>query len=456
MKQNRIRRGAFGELPLAVIRFSVPLMFTGIFQLLYNTADSVIVGRSAGYASLAAVGSTASLVSLLVSLFNGVAVGANYLTARYYGAKDREAMSQTVHCAALLSIILGAAAGIIGFVFSTPLLRLMNTDPEVLPLASVYLKIYFLGIPALVVYNFGSAILRAIGDTTSPFIFIVISGAVNVLLNLLLVMAFHMDVAGVAVATAVSQLLSAVMVAIRLVRLDGPCRLVFSRIRFYKDKAREMMSVGLAAGLQGAVFSVANVMVQSQVNTFGSEVMAGNVAANTLENFIHMGLNSFYQAAITFTSRSLGAGNPRQARAVFRVTMALTAALGIVLCTILRLFEVPLLSIYVKKTDPAYDLVMAAGLVRVAAIGQFQWVGGLMETASGSIRGYGKSMNSTVTTLAGACGLRILWIYTVFAHYGTILSLYIAIPVSWVVTFLVHYLFYRLYARRAEQERTAA
>lgn len=456
MKHLSSRHGESAELMVSIVRFSVPLMFTGIFQLLYNTADSVIVGRSAGFASLAAVGSTASLIGLLVSLFNGVAVGANYLTARFYGAKDDEAMSQTVHCAAILSIILGLGAGVLGFCLSTPLLQLMNTDAEVLPLASLYLRIYFIGMPALVVYNFGSAILRAIGDTTSPFIFIVISGAVNVLLNLLLVLAFKMDVAGVAIATGISQLLSAVLVTIRLCRLDGPCRLYFSKIRLYNDKAKEMMSVGLAAGLQGAVFSVANVMVQSQVNTFGSEVMAGNVAANNLENFIHMGLNSFYQAAITFTSRSLGAKKPRQARSVFRVTMFLTAALGIVLCGTLRIFQGPLLSIYIKKTDPAYDLVMAAGLTRVLAIGQFQWVGGLMETASGSIRGYGKSMNSTVTTLAGACGLRILWIYTVFAYFGTILSLYIAIPVSWIVTFLVHYVFYRIYAREAEMVPAAA
>lgn len=452
MKQLSVQEQETPILLRSIVRFSIPLILTGILQLFYNTADSIVVGRYAGSASLAAVGSTTSLVFLIITLFNGVSIGANYLVAHYYGAGDKTAVSQTVHCAVILSVVLGLIAGAVGFFLSTPMLSLIHTTEDVLPLASLYLKIYFLGTPALVVYNFGSAILRAVGDTTYPLLFMLISGAVNVGLNMLLVIVFHMDVAGVAIATTISQLLSAVMVTIRLCTIRNSCRLDLRKVRFYPDKAFQMMKVGLAAGLQGIVFSFANVMIQSQVNTFGSAVMAGNSAASSLEGFIHVAQNSFYQAAITFTSQSLGAKKPRQAERVFWICISLTLGLGLVLCGLLRVFHTQLLSIYVKSTDPAYKAVMAAGLTRVLAIGQFQWVGGLMETACGSIRGLGKSMNPTVTTLVGACGLRVVWIYTIFASFGTIRSLYLSYPVSWLLTFSTHCFFLLLYKRELMQK----
>lgn len=434
----------------SIVRFSIPLMLTGLLQLAYNTADSVVVGRYAGSTSLAAVGATTSIVFLLVTLFNGVSIGANYLTARYYGAGDREAISQTVHCAAVLSVILGLLAGVVGFFFSTPLLELAGAPADVLPLSSLYLKIYFLGIPAMVVYNFGSAILRAVGDTLYPLVFMIVSGALNVGLNLLFVIIFQLDVAGVAIATAVSQLLSAVLVAIRLCTIDSICRLDLRKVRFYPDKALLMLKIGLSAGIQGIIFSIANVMIQSAVNSFGSAVIAGNSAASGLENFIHTAQNTFYQAAITFTSQSLGAKRPRQAVRVFWICMGLTVGLGLVLCVLLRLFQTQLLGIYIKPTDDAYEAVMAAGVVRVLAISQFQWVGGMMETACGSIRGLGKTINPTITTLIGACGLRIVWLYTIFKAVGTIESLYWSYPVSWVLTLAIHIVFLLIYKRQLE------
>ncbi len=450
MKQTTLdeTRGLF----LPIIRFSVPLMLTGVLQLLYNAADTVVVGRFAGSNSLAAVGSTTALVFLLVNLFTGVSIGANYLVARFYGAGDDRAVEQTVHCAALLSVVLGAVAGVVGFVLSAPMLELIHTDADVLPLAALYLRIYFLGIPALVVYNFGSAILRAVGDTVYPLLFMLISGTLNVGLNLLLVVGFHLDVAGVAIATSVSQLVSAALVTARLCTFSGSCRLSLRKVRLYPDKALQMMKVGLSAGLQGIVFSFANVMIQSRINTFGSAVMAGNSAAASLEGFIHTAQNAFYQAAITFTSQSLGAGKPRRAKRVFFVCMVLTVGLGVVLCGLLRCFETQLLGIYVKPSDPAFEAVLAAGLVRVLAIGQFQWVGGMMETACGALRGMGKSMNPTVTTLVGACGLRLVWIYTVFASVGTIRCLYLSYPISWVLTFSAHCLFLAWYWRRMPEK----
>ena len=448
LKHTELSSAGHWSLFRSIVRFSIPLMLTGILQLAYNTADSVVVGRYAGSNSLAAVGATTSIVFLLVTLFNGVSIGANYLTARYYGAGDREAISQTVHCAAVLSVVLGLLAGVVGYFLSTPLLELAGAPEDVLPLSSLYLRIYFLGIPALVVYNFGSAILRAVGDTVFPLFFMIVSGALNVGLNLLLVIVFHLDVAGVAIATSISQLLSAVLVTIRLCTIQNICRLDLRRVRFYPDKAAQMLKIGLSAGVQGIVFSVANVMIQSAVNSFGAAVIAGNSAASGLENFIHTAQNTFYQAAITFTSQSLGARRPRQAVRVFWICMGLTVGLGVVLCGLLRIFQTPLLGIYVKSTDENYEAVMAAGAVRVLAISQFQWVGGMMETACGSIRGLGKSVNPTVTTLIGACGLRVVWLYTVFRAFGTIESLYWSYPVSWILTLAIHLVFLLIYKRQ--------
>lgn len=448
MKQCLPRPSSGQTLLASILRFSIPLMLTGILQLAYNTADSVIVGRYAGSNSLAAVGSTTSIVFLLVTLFNGGAVGANFLAARDYGAGDEEALSKTVHCAALLSVILGVLAGVCGFFLSPPLLRLAGAPEEVLSLSTIYLRIYFLGVPAMVVYNFGSSLLRAVGDTVRPLLFMVISGALNVGLNLLFVVGFGMDVAGVAIATSLSQAVSAILVTVRLCTCRDLCRLDLRRIRLYPDKAAVMLKVGLSAGLQGIIFSAANVMIQSAVNSFGAAVIAGNTAATGLENFIHTAQNTFYQAAITFTGQSLGARKPRQAIQVFWICMGLTVGLGLVLCILLRLFQNQLLGLYIKPTDESYAAVMAAGVTRVLAVSQFQWVGGMMETTCGSLRGLGRSLNPTVTTLIGACGLRVVWLYTVFAAVGTIESLYWSYPVSWLLTLAVHCLFLLIYLRR--------
>lgn len=350
------------EAPLlpAILRFSIPLMLTGILQLAYNTADSIIVGRYAGHASLAAVGSTTSIIFLIITLFNGVSIGANYMAARDFGAQDDRGLFRTVHCAALLSVILGLLACVCGLLLSTPLLRWADAPEDVLSLSVLYLRIYFLGVPALVVYNFGSALLRAVGDTFYPLLFMIVSGALNVALNLLLVVVIPLDVAGVAIATSVSQLLSAVLVTVRLCTFRGPCRLDLRKIRLYPDRTGQMLQLGFSAGLQGVLFSASNVMIQSAINSFGSVVMAGSSAASGIENFIHTALNTFYQSAVTFTGQSMGASDPRRAVRVFRINLALTTGLGIVLCTLAQIFQAPLLGLYVQSTDPAYDAVIAA------------------------------------------------------------------------------------------------
>ena len=295
MGGNMLKQTGYSrEAPLlpAILRFSIPLMLTGILQLAYNTADSIIVGRYAGHASLAAVGSTTSIIFLIITLFNGVSIGANYMAARDFGAQDDRGLFRTVHCAALLSVILGLLACVCGLLLSTPLLRWADAPEDVLPLSVLYLRIYFLGVPALVVYNFGSALLRAVGDTFYPLLFMIVSGALNVALNLLLVVVIPLDVAGVAIATSVSQLLSAVLVTVRLCTFRGPFRLDLRKIRLYPDRTGQMLRLGFSAGLQGVLFSASNVMIQSAVNSFGSVVMAGSSAASGNCDFLSFDVNS--------------------------------------------------------------------------------------------------------------------------------------------------------------------
>ena len=445
-----------GPILSKMLRFSIPLMCSSVLQLLFNAADIVVVGRWAGDNSLAAVGSNTALIGLLTNLFVGLAVGANTLAAKYYGARDRDALHRVVHTSILLSIISGLVLTVVGVFGARTILIWMQTPENVLDLATLYLRIYFLGVPALVVYNFGSALLRAVGDTFYPLLFMIVSGALNVALNLLLVVVIPLDVAGVAIATSVSQLLSAVLVTVRLCTFRGPCRLELRKLRLYPDRTGQMLRLGFSAGLQGVLFSASNVMIQSAINSFGSVVIAGSSAASGIENFIHTALNTFYQSAITFTGQSIGASDPRRAVRVFRINLALTTGLGIVLCTLAQIFQAPLLGLYVQSTDPAYDAVIAAGVVRVLALSRFQWVGGLMETACGTLRGLGHSMNPTVTTLIGACLLRVVWRYTVFEAVGTVESMYWSYPVSWLLTFLIHLIYLERDRRRLMVENTAA
>ena len=423
-------------------------MLTNLLQLLYNTADAVVVGRVVGSHALAAVGSTNSIIILLVTLFSGISVGANYLVARHYGADDHKAISETVHCAAFLSLILGVAAGVVGFFLSTPLLKLTNTPADIQDLAASYLRIYFLGVPALVVFNFGSAIFRAVGETRYPLLIMIVAGTLNVSLNLVLVIYAHLGVAGVAIATLFSQLISAVMVTLRLYRTRESYRLIPKSIRFYGDKAAVMMRVGISAGVQGIVFSIANVMVQSVVNAFGAAAVAGNSAASSLEGFIYTIQNAFYQAAITYTSQSVGAKLYQNISRIFRVCLAYSFGFGILFCALVWFNRAALLGIYISPNDVAFDAVLLVGITRVRIISRFQWLGGLMETACGSIRGIGKAISPTVVTLIGACALRIFWIYFAFSRYGTLSSLYVVYPVSWAATFLVQALLLRIYQKQ--------
>lgn len=316
-----------GPLLGKLLIFALPLMLSGILQLFFNAADIIVVGRFTGSHALAAVGSTSSLINLLVNLFIGFSIGANVLTAQYYGAKDQKNIHQTVHTSILVSILGGFLLVVIGLLLARPLLELMATPDDVLDQATLYMQIYFCGMPATMLYNFGAAILRAIGDTRRPLYFLFTAGVLNIFLNLFFVIVFHMGVAGVALATIISQALSAFLVVRCLTRLDGLCRLHLRQLKIYPEKLVRIIQIGLPAGLQGAVFSISNVLIQSSVNSFGSIAMAGNTAASNLEGFVYTSMNAVYQTALSFTSQNMGAGNYKRIGMILRRCVALVTVI---------------------------------------------------------------------------------------------------------------------------------
>ena len=301
-----------GPLTGKLLRFAIPLMFSGILQLLFNAADIIVAGRFAGHQALAAVGSTSSLINLLVNVFIGLSVGTNVLCANYIGAKQEKAVSETVHTSVLLSLICGVILIFIGVLLARPLLTLMGTPEDVLNQATLYMRIYFVGMPATMLYNFGAAILRAVGDTKRPLYFLFASGVVNVILNLIFVIVFHLGVAGVAIATVISQCISALLVLRCLIHEEGMYRLHLNKLKIHKNRLILMIRIGLPAGMQGAIFSISNVLIQSSVNSFGSVAMAGNTAASNIEGFIYTAMNAFHQTSISFTSQNYGAGKKKR------------------------------------------------------------------------------------------------------------------------------------------------
>lgn len=422
-----------------VLAFTGPLILTGVLQLLYNAADIVVVGNFAGATALAAVSSTGSLINLLVNVFMGLSVGASVLVARKFGAGDLKGVRTGVHTAVTVGGISGVIVGIIGFVFARPLLQLMGSPEDVIDLAALYLRIFFLGMPANMLYNFGASILRAVGDTRRPLYYLTVSGVINVLLNLVLVIVFHLSVAGVAIATVTSQIISAALVLLCLVRTDGPIHLDVHALGVSWPALTEIIRVGLPAGVQGSLFSISNVLIQSSVNSFQSVAMAGNGAASNLEGFVYTAMNAMHQADLTFASQNYGAGQYSRVRRVMWVCLGTVAAIGLGLGGIFLALGQPLLSIY--NSDPE---VIRYGLVRLSIIMPTYFLCGMMDTMVGQLRGIGFSITPMIVSLTGACLLRIVWIMTIFQlpQYHTLEMLYISYPISWAVTFLAHLVCY--------------
>lgn len=434
-----------GAVMQKMLLFVIPLMCSSILQLLFNAADIVVVGKFAGDNSLGAVGSTSSLINLLVNLFMGLSVGANVLAARDYGGNKEDELSKTVHTAMMLSIISGIILTFVGVIFSKQILIMMKSPDEILPLAAIYLKIYFIGMPASMAYNFGSAILRSVGDTKRPLYFLFMSGIVNVILNLIFVIVFHMDVAGVALATIISQYISAILVVRCLMKETGGIQLHLSKLRIYKDKLIPILKVGLPAGFQGVIFSLSNVVIQSSVNLFGNTVVSGNSAAQNIEGFIYMGMNAFYQAAISFTSQNIGAGKKERIKKIVLSAELLVFLTGLILGMSAMIFGEELLYIYTNNPE-----VVAAGMKRLRVITTTYYLCGMMDVMVGILRGLGYSIMPMIVSLVGACGLRLVWIATVFQipEYHKITTVYVAYPITWTITFLAHIITYLIVSKK--------
>ena len=431
-----------GPLIPKILAFSIPLMLSGILQLLFNAADIIVVGQFTSAQAMAAVGSTSSLNNLIVNIFVGLSIGSNVLMARFYGAHNQEGTHTLVHTSILLSLIAGLFLVVLGVALANPLLTLMGTPDDVIDQSVLYMRIVFMGMPALLTYDFGAGILRAIGDTKRPLLYLLISGIINVCLNLFFVIVFGMGVAGVAIATVVSQYVSAFLVIRSMMKTSSSYRLRIKELRMEKEMLLQILRIGLPAGIQSALFNISNVLIQSSINSFGSIAMAGNTAASNIEGFVYTSMNAVYQASINFTSQNVGAHNTKRITPVLLSCLMIVSIVGISLSTIVEVFDSELLGIY--SSDPT---VISYGISRLHVVCMTYFLCGLMDTACGSIRGLGYSMAPTIVSLTGACGLRILWICTAFQIDRTLFTLYLSYPVSWLVTFIAHMLCYMKFSR---------
>ena len=432
-----------GPLLAKIIRFSIPLILTGLLQLFYNAADVIVVGRFAGAHALAVVSSTSSLINLIVNLFMGLSLGASVLVAQDYGSGNIKDVSDTVHTAMTISLVCGAAVSVLGMCLGRPALQWMDTPPEVLDLASLYVGIYFAGSLFNMVYNFGAAILRAVGDTRRPMYFLILAGIVNVALNLVFVVGFHMSVAGVALATIISQALSAALVLRCLMHTDAAIHLSLRHLRIIRSKVSKLMKIGLPAGLQASIFSVSNVLIQSSVNSFGADAMAGNGASANIEGFVYVAMNALYTASLTFTSQNVGAKKMERVGRIMLLCQLSVVTVGVALGTIVRIFGEPLLGLYC--TEPH---VIEIGMIRMGIITSTYFLCGMMDTFVGGLRGMGNSVVPMIFSILGACVLRVVWVYTVFAAYRTLPSLYISYPISWFLTGSAHLICFLIVKRR--------
>lgn len=420
-----------------ILIFSVPLMLTGLLQLAYNTADIIVVGRFVGKEALAAVGSTGSLVNLFLNVFLGLSMGAGVMIARHIGEQDEKSVHDCTHTSMMLSLFCGVFIGIIGFLFSDEMLRLMDVPDDVLPLASLYLKIYFLGSPGLMAYNFGASIVRATGDTKRPLYILTFSGLINVVLNLVLVICFDFGVEGVAIATIVSQYVSAIFIIIYLMKMPNSCKLIFSKLRIHKNELFSILKLGLPAGIQSSLFSVSNVIIQSSVNSFGSVAMAGIAAGSNFDSYVYTCTNAIAQTTMTFTSQNMGARQFLNVGKVYKYCILMTLVVGIGMGGIGVAFGDFIVSLF--SDDPA---VIAIGADRLLLIMPFFFFCSLMDVAASQIRGMGKSFEPMIVSLLGACGIRIAWVFLVLPLDRTLINLYWSYPVSWSLTFFAQFIMY--------------
>ena len=438
-----------GPVLWGVISYTIPIILTSVLQLLFNAADLVVVGRFCGSISVAAVGATGAITNLIINLFIGLSVGAGVTVAHAIGSREETAVHRAVHTALPVALLSGVVLTIVGVALSGTFLGLMGTPETVLPLSTVYMQIYFGGITFNMVYNFSASILRAAGDTKSPLIFLTFAGIVNVVLNVIFVTVFHMNVAGVALATSISQGISAVLVVIALMRRKDACKLQLKKMRFYKTELVKLVRIGLPAGIQGSLFSISNVMIQSSVNSFGDVFMSGNAAAGNIEGFVYVIMNSFHQTAVNYIGQNVGAQQYDRVKKVLHVCLGCVCVAGLTAGVLGYSFGPQLLSIYI--TDSAQAI--SYGVLRLSFVCLPYFLCGLMDVSTGALRGMGASLEPMIISVLGVCGLRILWVTTLFQipALHTPQFLYLSYPVSWIITFTAQLLaFRRVYNRHLQ------
>jgi len=422
-----------GPIFVNLFLFTIPIILTGLLQLLYNAADVIVVGRFAGSNSLAAVGATSSLTHLFLNIFIGLSSGSAVCVAHFIGAKEKTGIHKAVHTSMGIAAIGGVLVAIVGVIFSKKFLALMDTPVDIIGEAILYLKIIFIGMPASLIYNFGAAILRAKGNTKTPLLVLSATGIVNVVLNLVFVIVFKMGAEGVGIATIVSQFLSAFIIVKYLMGLDDECKLILSKIRIHKYILIRILKIGLPAGIQGIIFSVSNILIQSSVNSFGSAAVAGNSASANIESFSYVAMNAMHQAVTTYVGQNVGAKKLERVKKIIITACVQVTINGISLSGILLIFDHPLLSLYV----PGNEEVIALGALRMKYILLTYFICGVMDTLVGALRGMGTSFLPMLASVFGVCVLRVVWVFTVFQKYHTLQSLYISYPISWLITTII-------------------
>lgn len=429
------KRGGSGYFK-KILFFAIPLMITGILQSLYSAADLVVVGRFEGEVALAAVGSTGALTNLILGLFMGLSVGAGVCVAHSVGAKRYDDVEKTLHTAVATALMLGVFIGIVGFILAPQMLHVMDTPDDVIDMASLYVRIIFLGAPAAVLYNYCAAMLRAVGDSKRPLLFLAVSGLLNVALNVILVAGFHMGVAGVAIGTIASQFMSAVLIMTYMCRTQGYLNFSFKKLRIHKDKLSKILKIGIPSGVQGSLFSLSNVIIQSSINGFGSVVMSGSSAAANIENLYYVAYNAFYQGTLTFVGQSVGAKRFGDIKKIILRSITIMMMFAVVFTGLGLIFRDQLLGLYLPDSTEALE----AASVRFMIVVTTQFLCPIMEIGSGTLRGMGRSISSAIISLIGACLFRVVWISTVFEHFRTPECIYIVYPISWLLTAAVLYI----------------
>ena len=432
-----------GNLGKKILLFTLPLMFTSILQLLFNACDIIVIGRFRDHTALSAISSTGALINLITNLFIGLSGGSNIVMARCYGSKDREKAEKVAHTSVVVSLVAGIFIGAFGFVFAKNLLLLMGSPSDVIDLAAAYVRIYFVGMPFNLLYNFGSALLRAGGDTKRPLIYLSIAGVFNIGANLLFVLGFGMSTDGVAYATVISQIISSVLVLLTLIREKNYCHISLKSLKADRKILWEITRIGLPAGLQGTLFSLSNVIIQSSINFFGSYVMAGNGAASNIEGFIYVCMNAFYHAALSFTSQNMGAKQYENIRKINKYCLYYVLLFGGVLGVGAYLSAGTLLQIYTTDAE-----VVQIGIIRMAILCAPYFLCGIMDVMVGSLRGLGHSLIPMIVSLIGVCGMRLIWVYTLFRMNMNLGLLYASYPISWILTFAVLFVSFQVLYRK--------